>query len=65
MLRRILNVDVQLGWLAHNPFNAGKSLIETRSENRRTRILTFDEKAALLEECLKDVVIETTRFDKP
>ncbi len=64
MLRRILNVGVQLGWITHNPFVAGKSLIETRAETHRKRILTFDEEAALLDACLADTVIETTRKDK-
>lgn len=61
MLRRTLNVGVQLGWVPFNPFRARKALIEPRAENRRKRILTLDEEALLLDECLKDVVIETTR----
>ena len=64
MLRRILNVGVQLGWLPFNPFTAGKPLVESRAENHRTRILTFEEERILLEACEHDVKIETIRKGK-
>lgn len=48
VLRRILNVGVQQGWLLRNPFNAGSALISAADENKRDRILTREEEARLL-----------------
>lgn len=48
-LRRILNIAIQADWLMRNPFSRGKSLIDRTSEEPRTRILSFEEEAKLLE----------------
>jgi integrase len=51
LLRRMLNVAVQEGWLQRNPFSAGDSLISPADERRRERILSFDEEERLLASC--------------
>jgi integrase len=50
-LRTTLRFAIRNGWLEKNPFNTGESLIDTASETRRDRILTFDEEARLLAAC--------------
>jgi integrase len=65
MLKRIVKVGVQLGWITVNPFLAGKPLVETRAENTRSRILTFEEERRLIEACLSDDEIDTLRHGKP
>jgi integrase len=47
VLRRVLNVGVQQGWLNKNPFNAGKSLISAADEDKRERVLSREEEARL------------------
>ncbi|HEX8637642.1 MAG TPA: hypothetical protein VF692_06245, partial [Pyrinomonadaceae bacterium] len=42
-LRRIFNVGMQLDWVTVNPFRRGAALIRNGAENRRSRMLTFDE----------------------
>jgi integrase len=51
VLRRILNIALQQGWILKNPFNCGDPLIITSAERRREKILTVDEEARLLEAC--------------
>jgi integrase len=48
VLRRVLNVGVQQGWLNRSPFSAGSSLVSAADENRRERILSADEERRLL-----------------
>jgi integrase len=48
VMRRILNVGVQQGWLTKSPFGAGKSLISAADEEKRERILSREEEARLL-----------------
>lgn len=47
VLRRVLNVGVQQGWLTRSPFSAGSPLISAADENRRERILSADEERRL------------------
>lgn len=51
VLRRMLNVALQQGWILKNPFNCGDPLIITSAERRREKILTVAEEARLLEAC--------------
>jgi integrase len=51
VLRRMLNVALQQGWIVKNPFNCGDPLIIISGERRREGILTLDEEARLLEAC--------------
>lgn len=50
-LRRLLNVAVEQGWLAANPFKRGRPLIIESLETERTRILSLDEEKRLLAAC--------------
>ena len=47
VLRRVLNVGVQQGWLTRSPFSAGSPLISAADENRRERILSAEEERRL------------------
>ena len=51
LLRRVLNVAVQEGWLVRNPFTMGDSLINPADEKQRARIITKDEEEKLLATC--------------
>lgn len=51
LLRAILNYARRSGWLVRNPFEMGESIISHADENKRDRIITFDEEARLLEAC--------------
>jgi len=51
VLRKLLNVGIQQGWLLKNPFHGGGSLIIVSAERRRERILTIAEEAKLLGAC--------------
>jgi integrase len=64
LLRKIFNVGVQLDWRVTNPMNQGKSLIDTRAERSRTRILTFDEEQRLIAACTGDQFVKYTRAGK-
>lgn len=48
VMRRVLNVGVQQGWLMKSPFGAGKSLISAADEEKRERILSREEEMRLL-----------------
>lgn len=48
MLRRLLNISIQQGWITKNPFKEGDSLISLADENNRTRILSFAEERRLI-----------------
>lgn len=50
-VRRILNIAVREGWITRNPFNTGEPLISLADENRRTRVLSYDEEERLLAAC--------------
>lgn len=52
LIRRMLNVAVQQGWLTKNPFNAGTGLVSAADEVKRERIVTLDEEKRLLELCV-------------
>lgn len=47
VLRRVLNIGVQQGWLLKNPFSAGSPLISAADENTRERILSCEEESRL------------------
>lgn len=64
VLRKMLNVAIQLGWLERNPFNQGKPLIDTKAERNRTRILTYDEERRLLAACTGDQFVTYKRKGK-
>ncbi len=51
VLRRVLNVGVEQGWLATNPFKRGQSLITSSFEVERTRVLSKEEEIRLLDAC--------------
>jgi len=51
LLRRMLNVAVQEGWLHLSPFKRGDSLISAADERKRQRILTLPEEERLLHAC--------------
>lgn len=51
LLRRVLNVAVQEGWITRNPFTMGDSLINPGDEKQRERIITKDEEERLLATC--------------
>lgn len=51
VLRRILNIACQQGWILKNPFHCGDPLIIVSAERRREKILTVSEEARLLEAC--------------
>jgi integrase len=63
LLRRILNVAVENGWIVKNPFSTGASLITLADEKHRERILTKEEEDKLLAACtdwrahLKPIII--------
>lgn len=50
-LRRLLNVGVEQGWLATNPFTRGKGLIADSHETERTTVLSEKQEAMLLAVC--------------
>lgn len=50
LLRRMLNVAIQQGWLTKSPFGSG--LISAAFEEERTRILTREEEKRLLAACV-------------
>jgi integrase len=52
LLRRMLNIATREGWLLKNPFNAGDPLINLADERKRERILTREEEARLLNQCI-------------
>ncbi|MBX3299771.1 MAG: tyrosine-type recombinase/integrase [Acidobacteria bacterium] len=62
-LRRVLNVAIEQGWLATNPFSRGRTLIATAGERERTRVITRTEETRLLEQCtgrrkhLRDLIV--------
>lgn len=64
LLRKIFNVCVQLDWRLTNPMNQGKSLIDTRAERARERILTFDEEQRLIAACTGDQFVKYKRAGK-
>jgi integrase len=51
MLRRMLNVAVEEGWLAVNPIAGRKALINPAEENKRDFIATQFEETKLLDQC--------------
>ena len=51
VLRRMLNIAIQQGWITANPFNGGDSLIQASFERRRETILTINEEKRLLAAC--------------
>lgn len=51
VLRRILNIACQQGWILKNPFHCGDPLIIVSAERRREKILTVSEETRLLAAC--------------
>jgi integrase len=54
MLRRMVNVALNEGWILKNPFNGSKSIINAADEKHRERILTRAEEERLLLACETD-----------
>lgn len=52
MLRNMLNVARRNDWLDENPFSRGASLISAADERQRRRVLSFEEEARLLAQCV-------------
>lgn len=52
LIRRMLNIAQQQGWISKNPFNMATGLISAADEKKRDRILSRDEELALLEVCI-------------
>lgn len=50
-LRSILNFAKREGWILYSPFERGAPLISKADENRRERILSYDEEKRLLAAC--------------
>jgi integrase len=55
LLRSILNDAVYNGWLIRSPFLNAKGLISLADENKRERVLSFDEEKKLLIACVADM----------
>jgi integrase len=55
LLRTILNDAVYNGWLIRSPFLNAKGLVSLADENKRERVLSFDEEKRLLITCLADL----------
>jgi integrase len=51
-LRRLLNIAERNGWINRNPFKCGDSLIHIADERKREKILTREEEAKLLAQCV-------------
>ncbi len=51
LLRRVFNVALSNGWIKHNPFSRGDSLINPGDEKKRERIITREEERRLLAAC--------------
>lgn len=51
LLRRMLNVALQEGWLRRNPMQGGDSLISVAAEHKRERIINLKEESLLLDAC--------------
>lgn len=51
LIRRMLGIAHQEGWIIRNPFLMGESLISKADEKKRERILSRDEEIRLLEVC--------------
>ncbi|MFM9903619.1 MAG: tyrosine-type recombinase/integrase [Pyrinomonadaceae bacterium] len=50
-LRKMFTVAIQKGWIKVNPFTLGDTLIDRAAENRRNRMMTFEEEAYLHAAC--------------
>lgn len=55
LLRTILNDAVYNGWLIRSPFLNAKGLVSLADENKRERVLSFDEEKRLLIACVADM----------
>jgi integrase len=55
LLRSILNDAVYNGWLIRSPFLNAKGLVSLADENKRERVLSFDEEKKLLIACVSDM----------
>ncbi|MGH9838050.1 MAG: tyrosine-type recombinase/integrase [Blastocatellia bacterium] len=51
-MRKVLKFALQQGWIARNPFNDGRPLINKSDEVERMRILSVEEEARLLAQCV-------------
>jgi integrase len=52
LLRRVLNVAVENGWILKNPFSMGRALINPSDEKHRERIINKEEEERLLAACV-------------
>lgn len=64
LLRRVFNVAVGEGWIPKNPMHRGKSLVSIADEQKRERVLTFDEENKLLAACGKRTMTYTRNGKK-
>ena len=64
LLRAIFRFAITKSWLLESPFTRGKPIISTADENRRDRILSFDEERRLLDVCLRGYEKTYTRQHK-
>jgi integrase len=64
LLRSILNDAVYNGWLIRSPFLHAKGLVSLADENKRERVLSFEEEARLLTACMADLERTYTRNEK-
>jgi integrase len=53
VLRRMLRLAAQRGWIACDPFAIEPGLVSVAEETRRDRVLSFDEERRLLEACAR------------
>ncbi|HZS09437.1 MAG TPA: site-specific integrase [Blastocatellia bacterium] len=51
MMVSVLRFAVRNGWLEKSPFDAGESLIRPADENKRGRVMSYEEEARLLSVC--------------
>ena len=52
LLRTVFIFAQRQGWIERNPFHTGEPLINRAAENRRNRVLTYEEEDALLAQCV-------------
>lgn len=64
LLRAMLRFAITKSWLLESPFLKGKPLISTADENKRDRILSFDEERRLIAVCSEKREMTYTRKDR-
>jgi integrase len=51
VLKRMLSIALREGWILRHPFSGSDTIISTSDETKRTRVLSDDEEALLLDAC--------------